>query len=121
MENSEDWRILIGSFKQGGWLAITGAVTTTVIRIFSSDWFQGLLAFFIPKKYLWASWNDWAKRLALFLFAALGGVLTAVAGGMQWGLALASVIPTAFSAHILHTLAEKKTPQITIYNPPSLP
>lgn len=107
-----DVELLLKAFNQGGWLPVLGACLTLFMKIWSSDGLQNILSKFAPRWLCWYFWPDWARRLSLFFFAAIGGVITAAAGGMSWVEAAIKIVPVALMAHLFHAqekLIEKKS------------
>lgn len=98
-----DFNTLAEAWRNAGWLGLAGAALTLAVKVISGDLVQSTLKGLGINWALWDNWADWQKRIVLFVLSAIGGVITAIGGGMSWGAAMISVVPVAFSAHVLHS------------------
>lgn len=104
MEIQQDpFNYLFEVWQHAGWLGLAGAILMIFVKALSGNTVQNLLGMIAPKTTLWVSWPDWLRRVIVFCLALIGGVLTAIAGGMSWPAAMISTLPVAFAAHVLHS------------------
>lgn len=83
---------LRGAYGQGGWLALAGVALTLLVRVFRHYGGE-------PH---WVKLPLWAQRAAIFLLAAAGALLVAVATGSAWGLAVPGALVAGITAIITH-------------------